>query len=300
MQNEEWIHPGLCRVLNSIIVGDAVRVMRLLPEESIHLIVTSPPYNVGRPYDSYNDQRPVQEFFLWLQSVWEECHRLLVPGGKIAVVIRPLYSDHYPTHHIITSQMQALGMQWTTEIVWRKLVKGDLSSWGSWMSPTAPYFRSPLEYIEVFAKKPFRRKPEKKEVDISKEEFLRWTVTLWDIPPELRMGCWGHPAMFPEEIPHRLIKLLSYKNDVVLDPFNGAGTTTAVAHKLGRHFIGIDISPAYCQIAFRRVLQQAIQPHLFDLDAAGNVVSASVRPRPLLLCAEDLVAAMSCAEASHS
>jgi len=113
----------------------------------------------------------------------------------------------------------------------------------------------------VFCKDKMKKEGLIENIDIDPDEFKKWTTAKWDVAPESKMQEYGHPAMFPEEIAKRLIKLFSFKEDLVLDPFNGAGTTTAVAWKLGRHYIGIDISEEYCNIAKQR---------LFDAKGAWN------------------------------
>jgi site-specific DNA-methyltransferase (adenine-specific) len=119
-----------------------------------------------------------------------------------------------------------------------------------------PYIKYTWEYIEVFDKKTHKKTGRREDIDITADEFKEWVIGRWTFPPEIRMKDYDHPAMFPEELPRRLMKLFSYRNDIILDPFNGAGTTTLVARKLGRRFIGIDISEQYCIMAFRRVIER--------------------------------------------
>ena len=123
------------------------------------------------------------------------------------------------------------------------------------MSPSSPYLNYPFEFIEVFSKKTIKHVGDKNNIDITKEEFIKYVNGHWTIAPETRMKEYNHPAMFPEELVKRCLKLFSYKNDIILDPFNGVGTTTLVAHQLGRKYIGIDISESYCQIARERILK---------------------------------------------
>lgn len=126
-----------------------------------------------------------------------------------------------------------------------------------------PYFKYTWEFIEVFSKDTHKKTGNNKDIDIKGEEFKKWVYVKWDIAPEMRMKEFDHPAMFPEEVPNRLIKLLSYKNDIVLDPFNGVGTTTLVAKKLGRKFIGIDLSEKYCKTALERLKKAETPLHKF-------------------------------------
>ncbi len=108
--------------------------------------------------------------------------------------------------------------------------------------------------MEVFAKGNIKKQGQKTDIDITGDEFKQWTTVKWSISPERSMKRYGHPAMFPEELVYRVLRLFSYQNDIILDPFNGAGTTTTVAHRLNRRFIGIDISEEYCKIARERLI----------------------------------------------
>ncbi len=217
-----------------------------LPSESIDLIVTSPPYNFGHTYahDESHDTHEWNEYFRTLNGVWTECYRILKPGGRIAVNIQPLFSDYIPTHHIISGQLLQIGFLWKAEILWEKNnYNAKYTAWGSWKSPSMPYLKYTWEFIEVFDKFTHKKTGNKSDIDITDTEFKEWVYGKWSFPPEIRMKEYNHPAMFPEELPRRLIKLFSYRGDIVLDPFNGAGTTTRVAGTHGRRFIGIDISP---------------------------------------------------------
>jgi site-specific DNA-methyltransferase (adenine-specific) len=116
-----------------------------------------------------------------------------------------------------------------------------------------PYIKYTWEFVEVFDKETHKKTGRREDIDITADEFKEWVIGRWTIPPEHHMKEYDHPAMFPEELPRRIMKLFSYKNDIVLDPFNGAGTTTLVAAKQGRRFIGIDVSEQYCDTAIRRL-----------------------------------------------
>jgi len=248
--------PGILRYVNRIISGDAAEVLSSLPDRCVDLVITSPPYNFGHAYaqDPHDDTREWNEYFRKLFAVWSECARVLRPGGRIAVNVQPLFSDYVPTHHIISGQLQALGLLWKAEILWEKHnYNAKYTAWGSWQSPSMPYLKYTWEFIEVFDRETHKKAGRKEDIDISAEEFKEWVNGRWTFPPEIRMREYGHPAMFPEELPRRLMKLFSYRGDLVLDPFNGAGTTTLVARKEHRRFIGIDISRDYCTTAIRRL-----------------------------------------------
>jgi DNA modification methylase len=248
--------PAVRKYLNSIICGDAEEMVRSLPKNSVDIIITSPPYNFGHAYaqDMHGDTRDWNEYFSKLRAVWKQCYRVLKPGGRIAINIQPLFSDYIPTHHIISHQLRDLGLLWKAEIVWEKNnYNAKYTAWGSWKSPSMPYLKYTWEFIEVFDKETHKKAGDRNAIDITDLEFKEWVVGKWSFPPEIRMREFDHPAMFPEELPRRLMKLFSYRGDIVLDPFNGAGTTTLVAWKLGRRFIGIDISHEYCEKALARI-----------------------------------------------
>jgi site-specific DNA-methyltransferase (adenine-specific) len=248
--------PEIGPYLNRIICGDAADVLAGIPSESIDLVVTSPPYNFGHAYaqDPHDDTHEWNEYFATLNAVWTECFRVLKPGGRMAVNVQPLFSDYVPTHHIISRQLAGLGLLWKAEFLWEKNnYNAKYTAWGSWKSPSMPYIKYTWEFVEVFDKETHKKTGRREDIDITADEFKEWVIGRWTIPPEHHMKEFDHPAMFPEELPRRLMKLFSYKNDIVLDPFNGAGTTTLVAAKQGRRFIGIDISRQYCDTAIQRL-----------------------------------------------
>jgi len=270
------IHP----FVNRIICGDAQEVLACIPDRSIDLIITSPPYNFGHTYaqDPHDDTHEWNEYFEKLLLVWTECERVLKPGGRIAVNVQPLFSDYVPTHHIISRQLARLGLLWKAEFLWEKNnYNAKYTAWGSWKSPSMPYIKYTWEFIEVFDKETHKKTGRREDIDITGDEFKEWVLGKWSFPPEIRMKDYEHPAMFPEELPRRLMKLFSYKNDIVLDPFNGAGTTSLVAWKQERRFIGIDISEQYCDMALKRVTMADIAPEISD----GN-------PYPSILTINDL------------
>lgn len=248
--------PAVLPYINRICCGDVIKTLARIPSESIDLVVTSPPYNFGHAYaqDPHDDTREWNEYFAKLLKVWTECERVLKPGGRIAVNIQPLFSDYIPTHHIISGQLQKLGLLWKAEFVWEKNnYNAKYTAWGSWKSPSMPYIKYTWEFVEVFDKGTHKKAGRREDIDITADEFKEWVLGRWTIPPEHHMKDFDHPAMFPEELPRRLMKLFSYRNDIVLDPFNGVGTTTLVAWKLRRRFVGIDISRQYCDMALRRI-----------------------------------------------
>ena len=259
--------PEIRRFLNKIIVGDALRVLRKIPSESVDLVLTSPPYNFGLEYDQNPEEDTVRwdRYFDTLRKVWEEAYRILKPGGRIAVNIQPLFSDYIPTHHIISTQLMDIGFLWKAEILWEKNnYNAKYTAWGSWKSPSMPYIKYTWEFIEVFDKETHKKAGPRERIDITEDEFKEWVYARWTFPPEHRMKTFGHPAMFPEELPRRILKLFTYQGDIVVDPFNGAGTTTLVAWRLKRCFIGMGISRRYCEVAMERIRQEQAHPGLFE------------------------------------
>ena len=230
--------------------------MSELPEDSIHLMVTSPPYNVGKDYDA---DLTLPEYLEWLEKVWAEVFRVLVPGGRLCVNIANLGRKPYiPLHAWITESMLRLGFLMRGEVIWNKAASASPSTaWGSWKSAANPTLRDVHEYILVFSKGAFKRQnPQHRESTISKEEFLEFTRSVWTFPAEPASKI-GHPAPFPVELPYRLIQLYSFKDEVILDPFMGSGQTAIAALKAGRHYIGYELNQEYVSLATDRILRAA-------------------------------------------
>jgi DNA modification methylase len=262
--------------INRIICANALQALARIPDQSIDLVITSPPYNFGHAYaqDPHDDTHDWNSYFEQLLKVWCECERVLKIGGRIAVNIQPLFSDYVPTHHVISHQLKSLGLLWKAEFLWEKNnYNAKYTAWGSWKSPSMPYIKYTWEFIEVFDKGTHKKKGRCEDIDITADEFKDWVIGKWSFPPEIRMKDYHHPAMFPEELPRRLMKLFSYKNDIVLDPFNGAGTTTLVAWKLQRRFIGIDVSQQYCDTALQRITSEV----------KNGVIPVPEYPLPLIM-----------------
>ena len=232
-----------------------------LPDNSVHLMVTSPPYNVSKEYD---DDLSLKEYLNLLNTVWRETYRVLVPGGRACVNVANLGRKPYiPLHSYIIDGMQEIGYLMRGEIIWNKASSASPSTaWGSWLSAANPVLRDIHEYILIFSKETFSRKRMGKEATIKKEEFLEWTKSVWTFPAVSAKQI-GHPAPFPEELPHRLIQLYTFKDDVVLDPFVGSGTACLSAIKDTRNYVGYDIDPAYIKLAENRIQQYTNQLSLF-------------------------------------
>lgn len=238
--------------LDKIVLGDAREVLRKLPDRCVHLVVTSPPYNVGKEYD---EDLTLGEYLDFIEEVMREVYRVLVWGGRICFNVANLGRKPYiPLHAYIIQRLEEIGFLLRGEIIWDKgdAVSGSSTAWGSWCSATNPLLRDQHEYIIVASKGDFRRNKGYKEDTITKEEFLEFTRSIWRFPPESAKKV-GHPAPFPEELPYRCIQLYTFKEDVVLDPFVGSGTTCAAALKVGRHCVGIDVDERYVEIAKKRL-----------------------------------------------
>jgi modification methylase len=229
--------------------------MQGLPDNSVHLVVTSPPYNVGKDYDA---DLTLEQYLAFLGRVWAEVYRVLAPGGRACINIANLGRKPYiPLHSSIIQAMLDLGFLMRGEIIWDKGASAAASTaWGSWRSPSNPTLRDVHEYILVFCKGAFRRKPlAGRASTISRDEFLEFTKSVWDFPAESARKI-GHPAPFPIELPYRLIQLYTYGGEVVLDPFMGSGQTALAARKAGRRFVGYEVDPAYVALAERRLSLQ--------------------------------------------
>lgn len=244
------------RYENLIINDDSESVLKQLPDNCIDLIITSPPYNFGLGYDTSTDGVNWEHYFDKLFAVFDECIRVVKFGGRIIINIQPLFSDYIPSHHIISHHFMQKKMIWKGEILWEKNnYNCKYCAWGSWKSPSSPYLKYTWEFLEIFAKGDLKKSGRSEDIDITEDEFKKWVVAKWSVAPERKMDRYDHPAMFPEELVTRALKLFSFEGDVVLDPFNGAGTTCVVAKKTNRKFLGIDISKKYCDMAKKRVTE---------------------------------------------
>lgn len=227
-------------------------VMNELPDYSVHLMITSPPYNVSKVYD---ENLTLDEYRQLLKRVFSETYKKLVTGGRACINIANLGRKPYiPLHSYIIKDMLDIGYLMRGEIIWNKASSASPSTaWGSWLSAANPILRDIHEYILVFSKGAFNRKREPgKKSTISRDEFLELTKSLWTFPAESARKI-GHPAPFPVELPYRLIQLYSFKDDIVLDPFVGSGSACIAAVKAKRHYVGYDISEEYVKLAARRI-----------------------------------------------
>ena len=242
------------KFINKIHCADSLDIIKKFPDNCIDIVLTSPPYNFGINYENTNDVNIWEDYFNKLFNIFGECVRVLKDSGRIIINVQPMFSDYIPTHHLISNFFLKEGLIWKGEIIWEKNnYNCKYCTWGSWKSPSSPYLKYSWEFVEIFCKNSLKKEGDKNNIDIEAEEFKKWVYGKWSIAPERNMKKYKQDAMFPEELVKRLLKLFSYKNDIVLDPFNGAGTTTKVAKQLNRKFIGIDISEEYCKTAEDRL-----------------------------------------------
>ena len=243
-------------LLNTIIAGSCEN-MKDIPNNSLHLMITSPPYNVSKEYD--NDLS-LNEYLNLLKNCFTETYRVLVDGGRACINIANIGRKPYiPLSDYVSKIMIEIGFNMRGEIIWNKSAGAGISTaWGSFQSASNPILRDVHEYILIFSKGNYKRERDKEEKElrknnITKEEFIEWTKSVWIMNTESAKRI-GHPAPFPEELPNRLIKLFSFTKDIVIDPFMGSGTTAIAAIKNNRNFVGYEINKEYINLANNRIL----------------------------------------------
>lgn len=248
-KNEDRVNPVSADLVDQIFVRSSEQMD--LPDSSIQLMITSPPYNVGKDYDS---DATLEEYLGFLKRVWKETFRILVPGGRACINIANIGRKPYiPLNSFIARDMMETGFLMRGEIIWNKGSSASASTaWGTWLSPKNPVLRDVHEYILVFSKGSFSRNSKSEGGTITRKEFLDFTKSVWSFPAESASAI-GHPAPFPVELPRRLIQLYSFEGDVVLDPFMGSGQTAIAAIRTNRKFIGYEISPEYVELARHRI-----------------------------------------------
>jgi len=243
---------------NTIILGNSEH-MKEIPDNSLHLMVTSPPYNVSKEYD---DDLSLREYLEMVRNVFSETYRVLANGGRACINVANLGRKPYiPLSDYISKMMEDIGFLMRGEIIWNKGAGAGVSmAWGSWMSASNPVLRDVHEYILIFSKGSFKRnKSKEQENSIEKEQFMEWTKSVWTMNTESAKKV-GHPAPFPVELPYRLIQLYTFKNDVILDPFMGSGSTAIAALNSSRSYVGYDIDPEYIKLAEERIASFKVIP----------------------------------------
>ena len=261
--------------LDSIICGDALETLDALPASTVHLMITSPPYNLDKPYANHDDDLDYDEYLKWMGQVWKAAKRVLVRGGRLCINIGENKRQNItePTYSAFIRQLadpDGPGMSYCTTLIWNKNSAAKHCAWGSWKSCSNPHIVPRHEYIIVFSKGEggledlavgleesidsgsSRAGPSQFD---SAKDFRDATHSVWQFGTESRKRI-GHPAPFPGRLPERLMKCYSRENDVVLDMFAGSGTVGVVAHRLNRRFVLIDNSRKYCELAQRRCAEE--------------------------------------------
>ncbi|HEX9796635.1 MAG TPA: site-specific DNA-methyltransferase [Anaerolineales bacterium] len=227
--------------------------MSELPDGSVHLMITSPPYNAQKEYD---EDLTLGEYLDLLRRVFAETHRVLATGGRACINVANLGRKPYlPLNAFLSHIMMDIGFLMRGEIIWDKASSaGSSTAWGTWQSAVNPVLRDVHEYILVFSKQRYSRGRAEAPSTIGRDDFLEWTKSVWTFPSVSARKV-GHPAPFPEELPRRLIELYSLAGDVVLDPFCGSGTTCLAAARTGRVYVGYDTVPEYLELARARLAE---------------------------------------------
>jgi DNA modification methylase len=268
LSDDTEIHPE--KTIDEIFCGDA-RAMDEVPDTSVALVVTSPPYFAGKEYEEALGQGHIPgsylEYLAMLEDVFAECVRKLEPGGRIAVNVANLGRKPYRSlsSDVVTILQDKLRLLLRGEVIWQK-ARGSAGScaWGSFQRPANPVLRDLTERVIIASKGRFDRALTARqrharglpsESSLSRDEFMEATTDVWEIPPESANRV-GHPAPFPVALPERLIHLYTYRGDLVLDPFVGSGTAAVAAVRTGRSFVGYDIDAAYVKRARRRVEEE--------------------------------------------
>lgn len=239
--------------LDKIYCGDALEILPTFPSGIVDLIVTSPPYGLGKRYGTADDEIPYDEYLEFTHDWLEACLPCMKPDGRLCLNV-PLDKGRGGRESIasdVTQTAKDIGWKYCSTIIWNEGNVPKMTSWGSWKSASAPYVKAPVEVILLLFKETWK-KVSKGKSDITGKQFSNWANGIWNFSGENPENV-GHPAPFPLELPKRCIKLFSYVGDLVLDPFVGSGTTCVAARILDRRYIGIEINPEYVKIANERL-----------------------------------------------
>jgi site-specific DNA-methyltransferase (adenine-specific) len=245
----------------------------LFDKQFIDLIVTSPPYNVGIDYNSNNDELTYEQYLDFSKQWMENCFNWSKTQARFCLNI-PLDKNkggHRAVGADLTTIAQKVGWKYKTTIIWNEGNISRRTAWGSWKSASAPVVIAPVELIVVLYKDDWKKTNGTKISDITSDEFKDWTQGVWVFNGESKKRI-GHPAPFPKELPYRCIKLFSYQNDLVFDPFVGSGTTLLVAQNLNRKSIGTELDGEYCELAKIRILKETGTLN-FESNGKGNITT---------------------------
>ena len=253
--------------VHRLINGDA-RELAYLDDASVHLVVTSPPYWNLKRYNENPDQlghiQDYEAFLFELEKVWRHVYRILVPGGRLVCVVgdvcvaRRDFGRHlvFPLHADICVICRRIGFDNLNPIIWHKIANASYEVENGSKFLGKPYepnaiIKNDMEFILMQRKPGGYRKPTNQQRDasrIEKDAFYRWFQQIWNITGASTKQ---HPAPFPLELATRLVRMFSFTEDTVLDPFCGSGTTMVAALRTGRNRIGIEIDPEYCRMTAR-------------------------------------------------
>lgn len=234
-----------------------------IQDNSLDCVLTSPPYNLNINYNSYSDNLDYNLYLKNILSIFQLCYSKIKTGGRLIVNVPsitinkkyiPLYSD-------LIQELTNIGYIMRNEIIWNKKNISKRTSWGSWKSPSNPKLLSPYEYILIFSKESLKHDGDNADIDISKEEFIKYTNSIWEIPPETNRL--NHPAPFPIMLVTNLLKMFTYRHDLILDPFMGSGTTAVACIQNKRNYIGFELDRKYFDISNQRIKEEQNQLKLF-------------------------------------
>lgn len=253
-KNKPYYQNDLIKIYN-----DDFLKIDYLKGDSIDLIVTSPPYNVGIEYSSHKDTMSYDDYLSFTREWIIKCYQLTKNDGRFCLNI-PLDKNkggHQSVCADITKIAKEVGWKYHSTIIWNEQNISRRTAWGSWLSASAPYVIAPVEVIVVLYKEQWKKISGSGKSDITKDEFMQWTNGVWTFMGESKKRI-GHPAPYPVELPKRCIKLFSFIGDTVLDPFLGSGTTLVACAQNNRKGIGVDIDKKYCELAKQRYINETI------------------------------------------
>lgn len=247
------------------IINDDVITTKRVSKDSVDLIVTSPPYNVDIKYNNHDDQISYKDYLKFSEKWLGRCFEWLKDEGRLCLNI-PLDKNKGGQQSVgadLTTIAKKIGFKYHSTIIWNEGNISRRTAWGSWMRASAPFVIAPVELIVVLYKENWKKTSGSKISDVTRDEFLEWTNGLWSFNGESKKRI-GHPAPFPIELARRCIKLFSFVDDVVLDPFLGSGSTMIAASLNNRMGMGIDVDTKYCQLAKERLMKEA---HILNAEA---------------------------------
>lgn len=239
------------------IYNDDILKVDYIKEGDIDLIVTSPPYNVDIKYNSHDDKMSHEDYLDFTRKWLTKCYALVKNDGRLCLNI-PLDKNKGGQQSVcadITTIAKQIGWKYHSTIIWNEQNISRRTAWGSWLSASAPYVIAPVEVIVVLYKKEWKKRSGSQKSDMTKQEFMEWTNGVWAFSGESKIKI-GHPTPFPIELPRRCIKLFSFVDDTILDPFLGSGTTLIACVENSRKGIGVEIDKDYCKLAKERLINE--------------------------------------------